>query len=1123
MNAVETRMSKRLMVAVLAASFCLLLAATPALADSVVFTSDAYIGPDNDTYDNQDIVVDGCTVTIDGQHPFVSLELINGAAVTHSVNGATPQYMLDLTIDQHVTVEAGSRIHADGRGYPRAQGPGAGGSAYYSAGGGHGGEGGDSQDTGGGGAYGAILQPADHGSGGGNGSYGGAGGGVVRLVVGSSLQVDGQITVDGANASSHGGGGAGGSIYCTVETLAGAGIIAANGGSASNGSCGGGAGGRVAIEYTTNSYTGSMSAAGSYGRQYGGAGTVYLKAEAAPIGSVRVDNGGANGAWTPIGTPEAIDLHVANYGIVYPSEALTVTDLHVEEDGYLTHSFGSAAGLNLTVLGDGQVDLGGQITAVGRGHAAASGPGAGGSAYYSAGAGYGGNGAGSTDTGGGGGYGSVLAPTDLGSGGGNGSSGGRGGGSIRLIVSGTLQNNGQIRANGYDATGHGGGGSGGSIYMTVASLAGEGTITANGGQAVNGSCGGGGGGRIAVEYDVNDFTGTVSAYGRGVSRFGGAGSVYLKPNAATVGNLFLDNGANSGAWTPITSPEAFNVTIANMAIVYPTAELTIGDLHVAADGVLLHSTGSEAGLVVNIGGDAIVDSAGAISASGRGYAPSGGPGEGGDAYYSAGAGHGGNGGGSNGASGGNAYGDVLAPTALGSGGGNSTDGGRGGGAIRLIVTGTCQIDGQLVAHGNTATGHGGGGSGGSIYVTAGTLAGGGTIGANGGTVVNGNCGGGGGGRIAIEYGLNEFGGAITANGSYGYQYGGAGSIYTKANTDAVGHLLLDNAGAWGAWTPLTSPEAFNLTIGNMAIAYPTEPLTVDNLVVADNGLLTHSTGSEAGLTVTVESDATVEAAGSLSTSGRGYGPSSGPGEGGDAYYSAGAAHGGNGGGSNDAGGGSAYGDVLAPTALGSGGGHTSSGGRGGGAIRLIVAGTCQIDGQLVAHGNTATGHGGGGAGGSIYLTVGTLAGGGTIAANGGTIENGNCGGGGGGRIAIEFDTDDFSGTRTTFGGGGYTYGGAGTVYLKPAGEDVGTLHCDNGGNWGAWTPITSPVPFNVTMANRATVYPHRNPQHRRSARRRGRLAHPHQRVHRLRPDRQRRRNRKRWCVDFGRRPWTRSQ
>ena len=143
-----------------------------------------------------------------------------------------------------------------------------------------------------------------------------------------------------------------------------------------------------------------------------------------------------------------------------------------------------------------------------------------------------------------------------------------------------------------------------------------------------------------------------------------------------------------------------------------------------------------------------------------------------------------------------------------------------------------------------------------------------------------------------------------------------------------------------------------MILGNMAIAYPTEPLILGNLVVADNGLLTHSTGSEAGLTVTVGGDATVESAGSISASGRGYGPSSGPGEGGDAllfrwcgawwqrreqqlcrrwgaptgmYWRRPL---------------SVVVAAMVPTAV-----------EAGGAIRLIVAGTCQIDGQLVANGN----------------------------------------------------------------------------------------------------------------------------------------------------------------------------
>ncbi len=99
----------------------------------------------------------------------------------------------------------------------------------------------------------------------------------------------------------------------------------------------------------------------------------------------------------------------------------------------------------------------------------------------------------------------------------------------------------------------------------------------------------------------------------------------------------------------------------------------------------------------------------------------------------------------------------------------------------------------------------GGGSGGSVWLTVGTLAGAGTISANGG-MGNGfglwGGGGGGGGRIAIQYGVNLFFGTTSARGGSGSAWGGAGTIYTKANSQSWGQVLVDNGGQAGTNTTL---------------------------------------------------------------------------------------------------------------------------------------------------------------------------------------------------------------------------------------------------------------------------------------------------------------------------------
>jgi hypothetical protein len=113
------------------------------------------------------------------------------------------------------------------------------------------------------------------------------------------------------------------------------------------------------------------------------------------------------------------------------------------------------------------------------------------------------------------------------------------------------------------------------------------------------------------------------------------------------------------------------------------------------------------------------------------------------------------------------------------------------------VAGTLQVDGRISAAGGAAISPNfGGGSGGSIWLTAATLAGAGVISANGGAG-NGLGGGGGGGRIALQYSTNVFLGVLSAFGGGGYTSGGAGTIYTKANSQSYGQLLVDNGGHAG--------------------------------------------------------------------------------------------------------------------------------------------------------------------------------------------------------------------------------------------------------------------------------------------------------------------------------------
>lgn len=187
----------------------------------------------------------------------------------------------------------------------------------------------------------------------------------------------------------------------------------------------------------------------------------------------------------------------------------------------------------------------------------------------------------------------------------------------------------------------------------------------------------------------------------------------------------------------------------------------------------------------------------------------------------------------------------------------------------------------------------------------------------------------------------------------------------------------------------------------------------------------------------------------VSTTGFGGGSASGSGSG--------AGLGGNGGRSSNNTGGATYGTNNSPSVLGSGGGAGGSniGGVGGGKVRLDVAGTLTVSGNITANGSNgaaSTHAGGGGSGGSIHITAGTITGGSSITANGGNGGDGSSGdggGGGGGRIAVFYNTNSsFTLANITASKG--TKGGAqtsaadgtnGTTYIldRKTDDGLGTL------------------------------------------------------------------------------------
>jgi len=259
-----------------------------------------------------DLTVSTNTTLGPGEYTYDELFVTGGA--TLSLNGAVTLNCANLTID------ADSRISANGRGFGAASGPGAGGNeSYWGGGGGYGGPGGKGANSSasGGVSYGSFANPVDMGSGGGRSTYytadGGAGGGAIRLTVSGTLTVNGSLTAngnDGQKSSSPygGGGGSGGSIYVTTGALTGEGVISANGGNGawypSTCKAGGGGGGRIALYYDAESFTGTISAYGGSGFATGGAGTIFTKFSSQASGGLTIDNGGLNGETTSFSLPE---------------------------------------------------------------------------------------------------------------------------------------------------------------------------------------------------------------------------------------------------------------------------------------------------------------------------------------------------------------------------------------------------------------------------------------------------------------------------------------------------------------------------------------------------------------------------------------------------------------------------------------------------------------------------------------------------------------------------------------------------------------------------------------------------------------------------------------------------
>jgi uncharacterized repeat protein (TIGR01451 family) len=260
---------------------------------------------------------------------FLSTLTVNsGGVVTHATNTTAKTHILDVSASGSITVNSGASVNVNERGYSGGtssnpgNGPGFGTDGGFGSGASHGGNGGNGSVAGAT-AYDSVTAPSDLGSGGGGddtGGTGGNGGGYVRLDAGdaATLTIAGSVTANGGNGSAlDAAGGAGGTIHiiATGGTLTGAGTITANGGNSPTiEGGGGGGGGRIAVYAGTNSLSNGTpysAAGGATGSQNvstagdGGAGSIYLKLDAATNGDLIVDN---NNQGQSAITPQVVTL-----------------------------------------------------------------------------------------------------------------------------------------------------------------------------------------------------------------------------------------------------------------------------------------------------------------------------------------------------------------------------------------------------------------------------------------------------------------------------------------------------------------------------------------------------------------------------------------------------------------------------------------------------------------------------------------------------------------------------------------------------------------------------------------------------------------------------------------------
>ena len=337
------------------------------LADTV-FTAPVVISESNTSYDGQNIAIKGTNVAINGAHNFSSVQLIDGAILTHSADSTTQTHKLDLTVANQVVVDATSRIDVSGEGYlyGRTTGNTTVGAAIGGSGGSYGGTGGGGASNA---AYGDYADPADWGSGAGASSRRGG----WWACADHRWHARARWSVVSQRDRPAAAGGSGGGIYVAVATLSGTGQITAAGAANVVNSSGAGGGGRIAVYAAdfTNFDLAKITAPSKIGNfgSPGGAGTVFIKDTDESRGTLIIDAAGGGNGTTPLGLAGQ-DTATFNDPVVIRGTGTNARPEHsgmnlVFAQGLIVSGSGQlATDAMLTVADSLAVKTGGGVTAV---------------------------------------------------------------------------------------------------------------------------------------------------------------------------------------------------------------------------------------------------------------------------------------------------------------------------------------------------------------------------------------------------------------------------------------------------------------------------------------------------------------------------------------------------------------------------------------------------------------------------------------------------------------------------------------------------------------------------------------------------------------------------------------